>query len=127
MNSDRKISDKLFMINSYFDENSDIEIINLCSSDGFPIYSLFKKNILIEEYKLSAISSTLCSLSNSASKDISDQQLIVCSIETELKNILFFRVSIFNQDYVLTIMTCEGVSLGESHYKANKLANLLTA
>jgi len=75
------------LLNDFFSKYLDIFAVTVCTSDGFDLYSVIESSIqktrLLEADKISAMSSTMCSLSAAASNHILESNLRNTTIEAE--------------------------------------------
>jgi len=110
----------------FLHENKDITHINFCTIDGFFLGMAEADHNAIEKDKMSAISSTLCSLSNSAVSEIIGQGLDVCSIESGGASIILVRVEYKGTECVLTVVNRDSITLGEARYKTKKLSEIIS-
>ena len=111
----------------FFDKQIEVEIVNLCTSDGFNIYSLSRNNDDIEEDKVAAIASTLCSISNTSAEQISKGAFSVATVESENGTILFLRTKFIDIQSVLCVATSAKMSLGEARFHCQRLVNEITS
>ncbi len=105
--------------------NDDINAVSLCTADGFTIQSVLDGKRTIEEDKLSAVTSSLSSLSNAASQQIINAQLVNTVIETQNGDILIVRTKYSGKQAVLSVITGAKQNLGKARYYAIKLAEAI--
>lgn len=93
------------IFSAYAKKESDIELISLSTSDGFPIYSHASPDIegTFEEDKMAAAASTLQSVSNAVSKQILSHEFRMTLIETDDGNVIFVLLKLASKDYVLAM------------------------
>jgi predicted regulator of Ras-like GTPase activity (Roadblock/LC7/MglB family) len=96
--------------------------INLSTVDGFTILSHTAANYQIENDKLSAVSSSLISLSNAASKQLINSQLVNTVIETVDGTMIILKTKYKNKLCVLCVITDIELNVGKSRYFSIKLA-----
>ena len=109
------------------DENKELLLVSLCTSDGFSIKSFASKNLNAEADKLAAMSSTIAALSDSSAKQLMKDRFEITTIETNSGNMLFVRTRYLNHPCVLTIAVSSKLALATARYKTKKLAESILA
>ena len=106
--------------------NKDINLVSLCTTDGFPI-SHFSINELSElADRLAAMSSTLSALSDSSAKQMNLGRCDITIIETALGNTLFVKADYIEKPCVLTVVAKNKMMLATARYKTIKLAETIS-
>ena len=126
MNNDNKLKAESILhqkIHDFFDKELEVITINLCTTDGFSTYSLSRSNNDIEEDKVAAIASTLCSISNTSAEQISNGSFNLATVESENGSILFLRTQFIELQSVLCVATSKKISLGEARFHCQRLAS----
>lgn len=113
-------------IDRFFDDNFNIELVNICTTDGFNIYSIAKDTLDAEEDKIAAVSSTLCSLSYSCAEQMINGCFQATIIETETGNILIVSLRYLSFSCSLAVATNAKMSLGEARFLVNRLAKSIS-
>lgn len=109
---------------NYFEVN----VISVCTSDGFDLHFISKKDTNLEADKVSAIASTLCSLSNASSEQISNSRLELTTIESENGcNILLMKTFFSEIDCVICAEASDKMSLAELRFITNALSKKIKA
>lgn len=109
--------------------NPDIYLLNLSTVDGFPISQISRKEkTSIEADKVSAISSSLCSLANSASNSLLKDAHGRVNIESESGHVVMYNILLKNQqEAIISVCSNHKVSLAESRFIAKRLKENLEA
>ncbi len=119
-------NDKLDMIfNQLIEKNDDIQGVSLSTVDGFTVHSVMDTKHPIEDDKLSAVVSSLASLSNAASQQVINAQLLNTVIETKNGDILIISTQYQKKPAVLCVITGSKQNLGKARYYALKLAQAI--
>jgi len=111
------------LIDERFNENNEIDLIALSSTDGFDIHCKKSPDNTVEIDKLAAIASSVYALSNASAKQISDSDLNVITVETKNGNLLFLKSTYNNKATVLSVSSKSQMPLGETRYIATRLAS----
>ncbi len=111
----------------FFDDELNIVLVNLCTSDGFSIHSLSRSNDGVEADKVAAIASTLCSISNASAEQISKGMFNIATVESANGAILFLRTQFLEVQSVLCVATSAKMSLGEARFHCQRLASEVKA
>lgn len=101
-----------------------VSVINLSSADGFT-HQTYAANGTTEEDKLSAVSSSLISLSNAATSQLMNTQLISTVIESTDGNMVLLKTQYRNKDAVLCFISDSHLNVGKTRYYANRLADAI--
>lgn len=115
-------SELLEGIKALCDNNKEMLVVSLCTTDGFSIKSFASKGLNAEADKLAAMSSTISALSNSTAKQVLQEQFDLTTIETSLGNILFVKTSYLGLPCVLTVAARASMALATVRYKTKNLA-----
>jgi predicted regulator of Ras-like GTPase activity (Roadblock/LC7/MglB family) len=99
-----------------------VRAINLSSVDGFTHHSYTADGIQGDD-KLSAVSSSLISLSNAATSQLMNTQLISTVIESNDGNMVLLKTRYLNKDAVLCFIADSHLNVGQTRYFAHKLAD----
>ncbi len=122
MNNIKVIQEAFKLIQS---KVSDIKLINLCTSDGFPVcWHNFETNN-IEENQLSAATSSIVALSVAASKQMIGAKFSSTTIETEKGNMLLVKTHFGDKECILCFVSGNLHRIGEVRYFAIKLAKFI--
>jgi len=105
------------------ENNKEILLVSLCTTDGFSIKSFASKELNAEADKLAAMSSTISALSDSSAKQIFQNQFEITIIETNSGSMLFVRTSYLGLACVLTVAARSKMALATARYKTKKLAS----
>ena len=106
--------------------NSDISLVNLCTSDGFSIESMSSATLETEADKLAAMSSTIGALSGSSAKQILNDEFSIAIVEASSGNMLFVSTSYLGVSCVLTLAAKSKMALATARYKTRELAKLIS-
>ncbi len=112
-------------IESMFSQWTDMQFVYLSTTDGFHIFGLHQGAENAEPDKVAAIASSLFALSNTASKNILNDELQVSIVETMSGNIIFLRTHLNRADTVLTVAANKDMSLAKVRYHALRLSELI--
>lgn len=110
------------LLESFLKEESSIDLVHICTSDGFNLHMKNLPTVNIELDKMAALASTFCSLGQSAAENIVDEKMVVSSVESESGFVIFLKVSLTGHPCVLTVAAKASTALGEARYKAIRLA-----
>lgn len=106
---------------------SDIKLISLCTSDGFPVCCHnFETHNDIEENQLSAAASSIAALSVAASKQLIGSRFSSTTIETENGNMLLVKTHFEEKECILCFVTGNLHRIGQVRYFAVKLAKFIS-
>lgn len=123
MNSKEQLKPLLApMFSSYVQENMDIEMILLATTDGFPILHLINEDKIFEADKMSAASSTLYSVSNAVTKQILNKRFQIAFIETEEGNVAFVSIPLDDRDFVLAMSAKAALNIASLRMFINRLS-----
>jgi len=100
-----------------------MNLISLCSEDGFNIYNKTRSMLSVESDKVIAIASSLSALSNSASQEILNNNLTLIIVESENGNLIFLNTSYCEVDSVLTFASSKSLSIAQVRFIAKRLAD----
>lgn len=116
------------LFEAQLDSKFDMILANVSTVDGFLIAQCQRDNgDDIEGDKVAAISSSLCSLANSASLTLLAQQQGTINIESESGKILFLNVKCGTFKAVMTVATNANMSLAEARFLAKRLKDGIEA
>ncbi|MGO1965901.1 MAG: roadblock/LC7 domain-containing protein [Moraxellaceae bacterium] len=107
--------------------NSEILLISLCSTDGFPIDTVSIIDLGDQNDKFAAMSSTLSALSDSSATQMKQGKCDITIVEATLGNILFVKVDYVGKPCVLTVVAKSQMALAEVRYKTKKLIGSISA
>ena len=113
------------MMAEFLNHDVDVELVGLCTADGFSIECLESGNIRVESDKLSAMASTFCSMGNSISEQMLKKDFTISSVEASGAYMLFACTSYMDSSCVLVVATRGNISLGETRYKTKRLSGLI--
>lgn len=111
---------------SEFDSSSDILMISLATTDGFHIRSARSESFELEETKMSAMSSTLFSLSKACAEVQKNNVLNIATVETEKAHFLFLKTDILSLNCVLSVVVNAKLSLAQGRFHALRLSKRLS-
>ena len=114
-------------IKTLCENNREVLLVSLCTSDGFSIKSFASKGLNAEADKLAAMSSTISALSDSSAKQLLRDQFDITIVETASGNMLFVRTSYLELPCVLTVAAAAKMSLATARYKTKLLAQVISA
>lgn len=114
--------DLLQYMKKLFEDNSEITLVSLCTTDGFPINHVSTNELSEQADKLAAISSTLSALSGSSAIQMQQGQCDITIIEATFGNILCVKTSYLETQCVLTVVANIKMSLAEARYKTKKMS-----
>lgn len=123
--SNKKISVKselLEGIKELCDNNKEMLLVSLCTTDGFSIKSFASKGLNAEADKLAAMSSTLSALSNSTATQLLQEEFDITIVETNSGNILFVKTKYLGLPCVLTVAARANMALATVRFKTKRLA-----
>ncbi len=110
------------LIQAIATEANYVNAINLSSIDGFTFHSYFDVNHSFESDKLSAVSSSLLSLSNAATRQLMNTKLVSTVIESTDGNMIIIKTRYMNKEAVLCFISSSKLIVGKARYFAIKLA-----
>lgn len=113
-------------IKALCEENRDITLVNLCTTDGFPISCFSISELSNQADKFAAMSSTIVALSNSSANQVNQGQCTITIVEATSGNILFVRANYAGAECVLTVVAKEKMTLAAARYKTKKLAEVIS-
>lgn len=102
-------------------DKTDLKLINLSTLDGFLLHQTARSNFSIEADKVSAISSSLCSMSNSATSEFFSDNPGVINIESASGKIILMEVKLGKKDGVITVCCSDSMSLAEGRFVAKRM------
>lgn len=108
-----------------FESNGEILMISLGTTDGFHIRSERADSFDLEESKMSAMSSTLFSLSKACADVQEDNMLNIATVETERAHFLFLKTDILSLNCVLSVVVNAKLSLAQGRFHAKRLSSRL--
>jgi len=114
------------LINHTVNQAEYVDVINLSSVDGFTFYSYSSNKNSTEEDKLSAVSSSLISLSNAATRQLMNTTLVSTVIESTDGNMIILKTRYMGKDAVLCFISGSKLIIGKSRYFAIKLAESIS-
>ncbi|WP_086929528.1 roadblock/LC7 domain-containing protein [Agarilytica rhodophyticola] len=107
--------------------HSEIQLISLCTVDGFSIKTFAAKTLDIESDKVAAIASSLCSLSNASAKKIIKQEFQMTTVETAGGHILFISTRYLHLSCVLAIAVKADMMLATARFAIKRLSDDISA
>jgi predicted regulator of Ras-like GTPase activity (Roadblock/LC7/MglB family) len=107
------------------ENNRDVFLVSLCTTDGFSIKSFASKVLSAESDKLAAMSSTIAALSDSSAKQILKDQFNITIVESNSGNMLLVRSEYLGFPCVLTVAAKTSMTLATARYKTRKLAEII--
>ena len=110
------------LIESFCENNKEVVLVSLCTTDGFPIKYLSTDELNAEADKLAAISSTISALSDSSSRQMNQGQCDITIIESTSGNMLFVKAIYLGTPCVLTVVANMKMNLAATRYKTKKLS-----
>ena len=97
--------------------------MSLSSADGFPICSIASDVDAMDADRLSAVSSSLASLSHAAAKQLMNNTMSNTIIETDKGgDMLIVKTRFEGKDAVLCVITDNSENIGKARYYAKKIA-----
>jgi len=112
----------LQLIESFCENNKEVVLVSLCTTDGFPIEYFSTDELNAEADKLAAISSTISALSDSSSRQMNQGQCGITIIEAAFGNILFVKATYLGTQCVLTVVANIKMNLAAARYKTKNLS-----
>lgn len=113
------------LIDDFCADDSSVSLVNLCTTDGFPVHFISKDSVVSEPDKLAAVSSTLAALSGSSAVQMNQGSYEFSIIEAEHGNILFIQTQYLGAACVLTVSAKSKMILATARYKTKKLAGAI--
>ena len=107
------------------DQDTAIELIALCTGDGFPVCSLASNAREFEEDKMAAASSTLYSVSNAVAQQIVSSEFQTTFIETRDGNMAFVAMRREDRDYVVVMSAAKEMNLAKLRLRISRLVEEL--
>jgi len=107
------------------ENNKEVFLVSLCTTDGFSIKSFASKDLSAEPDKLAAMSSTIAALSDSSAKQILKDQFNITIVESNSGNMLLVSNDYLGLPCVLTVAAKTSMSLATARYKTRKLAEII--
>jgi len=118
---DKKTIDKLFA--AIMKKQVLFKAISLSTADGFTVSSTVADSNDSDQDRLSAVSSSLASLSHAAAKQLMNAKMSNTIIETDTgADMLIVKTRYEKKDAVLCVITENNENLGKARYYAMKLA-----
>lgn len=105
---------------------SDLNILSLTTSDGFPIHCEVRQDHKVEAEKVAAVSSSLISLSNAAARQMVGYPLESTTIETTNGNMFLCNTTYEAKKCVLCIVTGQKENIGHARYFTQQIAQLIS-
>lgn len=99
-------------VKSYFNENQDLRLVSLCTTDGFPVVSVSKHGLAIQSDKLAAAFSTLFSVSNAVATQVLKLDFDTTIIESDSGNIAVISILVDGVDCVLCMAGGASMNVG---------------
>lgn len=115
------------LFTSYLNDNPDMEVIFLATTDGFPVLNQTAPGKCFEDDKMAAASSTLYSVSNAVSQQILNKTFKVTFIESEDGNVAFVALPLLEQHFVLAMSAGGKINIGSLRMMINRLAREIHA
>jgi predicted regulator of Ras-like GTPase activity (Roadblock/LC7/MglB family) len=112
-------------IHKVLEQADDVLAINLSTVDGFTIINHTADGVTIDGDKLSAVSSSLQSLSQAATQQLMKSQLNNTIIESEAGNMILLSTTYLAKKAVLCFISGSGLNVAKSRYFAVQLAQLI--
>lgn len=110
------------VLNRFLQDDPRIELVNLCTDDGFNISMLEQGGISVDAERMSAIASALRSLSDSAANQVLNGLSLMSTVETDNGCLILLKIIYRQCNCVLAIAASHEITLGETRYKAKRLA-----
>ncbi len=110
-----------------FKNKADLMLINISTTDGFLLHQVNRSGQGVEGDKVAAISSSLCSMSNSAAKELFNDTGGVINVESESGKIVFQYVNIMGKQAIITLSCKLNVSLAEARFVVKRLKEKIEA
>lgn len=104
-----------------FKNKSDLVLINISTVDGFMLHQVNRNGQGSEGDKIAAISSSLCSMANSAVKEFFSDTAGRVNIESESGKVVFQHVSVAGKQAIITLCCKASVSLAEARFVVKRL------
>ncbi|WP_395375573.1 roadblock/LC7 domain-containing protein [Marinicella sp. W31] len=118
---DKNTINKLFM--AIMKKQAIFKVISLSTADGFTVCTAVKDSDSMDQDRLSAVSSSLASLSHAAAKQLMNAKMSNTIIETDKgEDMLIVKTRYEDKDAVLCVISEGGENLGKTRYYAVKLA-----
>lgn len=114
------------IINDFYSHDTDVNLVSLCTPDGFEIHQSSMDKFQAVPDKISAIASTLSSISDSIANEIIESPFKVTTIETNEGNFVCIYTQYLQQNVVLTICAGSDMSLGVLRVKTRHLATAIS-
>ena len=113
-------------VDSVFEDGVGVDLVGLCTSDGFDVISLINDKLDVEGDKLAAVASSLYSLSHSCASQLMGKGLMMTTVETNDGNALFLKVDYLGSPCILSIASSASVSLATLRFIAKRLATTIS-
>ena len=113
-------------IHKVMDQADDVLAINLSTVDGFTILNHTNEGYAIDGEKLSAVSSSLQSLSQAATQQLMKSELNNTIIESAAGNFILLSTTYLSKKAVLCFISGTSLNVAKSRYFAVQLAQLIT-
>ena len=107
------------------EENREISLISLCTTDGFSIKSFATRELSAEADKLAAMSSTISALSESAAQQVLKGEFNVTIVESGEGNMLFVRTTYLGLPCVVTVAARVSLSLAKARFATKRMAEVI--
>lgn len=109
------------------DNNKEMLVVSLCTTDGFSIKSFASKGLNTEADKLAAMSSTISALSNSIATQLLKEEFDITIVEATHGNALFVKTNYLKLPCVLAVAARADMALATVRYKTKKLAQEISS
>lgn len=117
-------------IKSFLEETAtkftNLKLISLTTADGFPIYNDIRTHHEVDKESISAVSSSLISLSNAAAKQLIGSTLEAVTLETKEGNMFLCNTEYKGKKCVLCVATGIQNNIGHARYFTQQVAQQLT-
>lgn len=110
-----------------FQSKYGLMLVNLSTVDGFLLKQVNQTGEGIEGDKIAAISSSICSMSQSASRELLGSASGITNIESDDGKIIFQHVNLGQKEGVITLCCNKDVSLAEGRFAARRLKEAIEA
>lgn len=106
-------------------KNPDVKCITLSTEDGFTIACQHADDFFPEAEKMSAVTTSLAALSNSASMQMINSELIRTVIETNHGDLFIYRTTYLEKNTVMSLITARKSNHAKSRFISNDLVKTI--
>ena len=123
--SDLKHSELDTLAQECFKTQTELSVLNVCTTDGFGIIGYAREGHDLELDKVSAMASSLCAIGSSSVKMITGDQADIMTLESSSGSILFQRAEYADHEVVITLATSAELPLAHARFLLKRFRDQL--